>query len=112
MQTCGVEKERVRAAVAYGKWSAAAEYRLLASRGIRVGDLTLAALEPYLGRGRLPVLVSVPLSELNNVKVDVVDKVAWSLGVDDAYGHDRFSMTAVVLKHFSSGQQRHQPHLS
>ena len=55
-------------------------------------------LEPYLGRGRLPVLESVPLALLNKTKVDVVDKLAWSLGVDDAYGHDRFSMVAAVLK--------------
>ena len=64
----------------------------------------MQALEPYLGRGRLPVLERVPLAQHNKTKVDVVDKLAWSLGVDDAYGHDRFSMTAAVLKQFSCGQ--------
>ena len=57
-----------------------AEYRLLAANGIKVGQINLRDLEPYLGRGRLPVLIEIPLSELNESKVDVVDKLAWSLG--------------------------------
>ena len=58
----------------------------------------MADLEPYLGRGRLPVVERVSLALLNASKVDNVDKMAWSLGVADAYGHDRFSMVAAVLK--------------
>ena len=45
----------------------------------------MADLELYLGRGRLPVLERVSLALLNATKVDNVDKMAWPLGVDDAY---------------------------
>ena len=48
IQRCGIESECERASIAYGKWSAAAEYRLLASKGICVGDITLEELEPFL----------------------------------------------------------------
>ena len=98
VRRCNLEAESLQAAITYTKWSAAAEYRLLASCGIKVGEFTLDELEPYLGRGRLPVLVEMPLSELNDTKTDKVDRMAWSLGVDDAYGHDRYAMTAAVLK--------------
>ena len=93
-----IEEGSLQAAISYAKWSAAAEYRLLATCGIKVKEFTLAELEPFLGRGRLPVLVEMPLSELNETKTDRVDDMAWSLGVDDAYGHDRYAMTAAVLK--------------
>ena len=56
VQQLGIEEESVTAAIKYARWSAAAEYRLLASKGIKVGELSMADLEPYLGRGRLPVL--------------------------------------------------------
>ena len=98
MQQLGIDEESVTAAIKHAIWSAAAEYRLLASKGIKVGELSMADLEPYLGRGRLPVLERVSLALLNATKVDNVDKMAWSLGVGDAYGHDRFSMVAAVLK--------------
>ena len=98
VQQLDIEEASLKAAIKYARWSAAAEYRLLASKGIKVGETSMADLEPYLGRGRLPVLERVSLALLNASTVDNVDKMAWSLGVDDAYGHDRFSMVAAVLK--------------
>lgn len=93
-----IEDESLKAAIKYARWSAAAEYRLLASHGIKVGDVSIADLEPYLGRGRFPVLERVSLAMLSDTKRNIIDQMAWSLGVDDAYGHDRFTMVAAVLK--------------
>ena len=61
----------------------------------------MAYLEPYLGRGRLPVLGSVSLALAIETNRDIIGRMAWSLVVDDAYGHDRFSMVAAVLKQIS-----------
>ena len=98
VQQLDIENESVRAAIKYARWSAAAEYRLLASRGIKVADISMSDLEPYLGRGRLPVLEQVSLALLKDNERDLLDRMAWTLGVDDAYGHDRFSMVAAVPK--------------
>ena len=76
MQQLGIEDECVTAAIKYARWSAAAEYRLLASKGIKVGGLSMADLEPFLGWGRLPVLERVSLVLLNASKIDIVDKMA------------------------------------
>ena len=70
VQQLGIGEESVTAAIKYAGWSAAAEYRLLASKGIKVGELRMADLEPYLGRGCLPVLEHVSLALLNATKVD------------------------------------------
>ena len=45
----GLEDEALVAAVKYAQWSAAAEYRLLASAGIRVDEISFDDLEPFLG---------------------------------------------------------------
>ena len=60
----GVEDETLAAAIKYAQWPAAAEYRLLASAGIRVDEISFDDLEPFLGRGRMPSLQSVLLSDL------------------------------------------------
>ena len=52
IQQCGIEEECLTASETYAKWSAVAEYRLLAANGIKVGQLSLRDLEPFLGRGR------------------------------------------------------------
>ena len=51
---CGIEAPCLQASLTYAQWSAAAEYKLLASKGIKVGDIPLKDLEPFLGRGRMP----------------------------------------------------------
>ena len=112
IKQCGIEEASVTASCTYAKWSAAAEYRLLAAQGIKVGEISLDDLEPFLGRGRLPVLIEMPLAQLNKTKVDVVDKLAWSLGVDDAYGHDRYTMTAAVLKQIFTRASTGKPRAS
>ena len=60
----GIEDKTVTAATQYTQWSAAAEYRLLASKDIRVADIPFEDLAPYLGRDRMPVLEEIPLEDL------------------------------------------------
>ena len=40
IQELGIEEDAVAAAIAYARWSAAAEYRLLAAAGIHVDDIS------------------------------------------------------------------------
>ena len=94
----GIEAETLAAAIKYAQWSAAAEYRLLASAGIRVDEISFDDLEPFLGRGRMPVLQNVLLSDLLDLNKHNLEQVAWSQQQDDAYGCDRFVLMASVLR--------------
>ena len=93
-----IEDKTLSAAVAYARWSAAAEYRLLAAAGIHVDDISWEDLEPFLGRGRMPVLETVTLSELLDHAKQELELVAWAQGQDDAFGCDRFVMLASILR--------------
>ena len=94
----GIEEDGLDAAITYARWSVAAEYRLLASAGIHVDDISGADLEPFLGRGRMPVLETVTLKELLDYSKQELEMVAWAQGQDDAYGSGRFVMLASVLR--------------
>ena len=86
----GIEDDALAVAIAYARWSAAAEYRLLAAAGIHVDDISWKDLEPFLGRGRMPVLETVTLSDLLDYTKQDLELVAWTQGQDDAFGCDRF----------------------
>ena len=51
-----IEESALAAAKDYAVWSAAAAFRLLASQCIEVRNRANAESEPFLGRGRMPVL--------------------------------------------------------
>ena len=50
VQELGIETETIAAAVSYAQWSAAAEYRLLAAKGIRANEISFEDRE-HLGKG-------------------------------------------------------------
>ena len=60
----GLGSESLHAVIQHVQWSAAAEHRLLASFGVRVRQIDLDDLEPFLGRGRMPVLKDMRLQEV------------------------------------------------
>ena len=76
----GIEQETLVAAIGYALWSATAEYRLLASKGIIVDQISARHIEPYLGRGRMPVIEEVLLSDLAGMRQHAHDQVAWPKG--------------------------------
>ena len=94
----GIEDDALAAAVAYARWSAAAEYRMLAAAGIHVDDISCDDLEPFLGRGRTPVLERVKLSDMHDYKRQNLELVAWAQGQDDAFGCDKFVIPVSILR--------------
>lgn len=95
----------IEAAIRYAQWPAAAEYRLLASAGIRVDEISFD-LEQYVGRGRMPVLEAVYLSELLDLNKHDLELVAWSQEQDDAVGCDRLALMVSILRQIY--HRRHQ----
>ena len=64
-QDIGVEELGLEAAIGYTQWSAAAEYRLLASQGIMGDKIKMKDLIPLLGRAVMPILEEASLKEGN-----------------------------------------------
>lgn len=98
VEELGIETETFVAAIRYVQWFVAAEYRLLASVGIRVDEISFNDMELLLGRERMPVLENVLLSDLLDLNKHNLELVAWSQQQDDAYGCDRFVFIASVLR--------------
>ena len=71
---------------------------LLEAAGIHVDDISWDELEPFLGRGRMPVLETVKLSDLLDYKRQDMELVAWAQGQDDAFGCDKFVMLTSILR--------------
>ena len=94
----GIEDDALAAAVTYARWSAAAEYRLFAAAGIHVDDISWEDLEPFLGRGRTPVLETIKLSDMLDYKRQNLELVARAQGQDDAFGCDKFVMLASIQR--------------
>ena len=106
----GIEEDALVAAVAYARWSAAAECRLLAAAGIHVNDISWKELEPFLGRGRMPVLETVTLTDLLDHAKQELELVAWTHCQDvmplDAIGSSCWHPYSVK---FTSGCTRAAP---
>ena len=94
----GIEDETLAAAIDYARWSAAAEYRLLAAAGIHVNDIAWDDLQPFLGRGRMPVLETVKLSDLLSYTRQDLELVAWAQGQGEAYGSDKYVLMTSILR--------------
>ena len=62
------------------------------------GGFSFDDLEPYLGRGRMPVLETVYLSELLELNKNELELVAWSQQQDGAFGCDRFVLMTSILR--------------
>ena len=112
VQQLGIEDATLDAAIRHARWSAAAEDRLLAAAGIHVDDISWSDLEPFLGRGRMPVLETVKLSELLDYAKQNLELVAWAQGQYDAYGCDRFVMMTSILAKCTTGCTRADPALA
>ena len=108
VQELGIE-QTVVAAVSYAQWSVAAEYRLLAFKGIHVDEISLRDLEPFLGRGRTPVLENALLGDLIGMGKHTHEQVAWAQEEDDAFGCDRYVMIISVLRQLYKRYGQHRP---
>ena len=80
----GSENDTLVAAIKNAQWSAAPEYRLFASAGIRVDEISFDDLEPFLGRGRMPVLQNILPSDLLDMNKHHLEQAAWSQQQDDS----------------------------
>ena len=62
-RSLGIEEEALPAAVSFAQWSAA-EYRILAPHSILVEEIPWKEIDPFQGRGLMPVIEEAQLQDL------------------------------------------------
>ena len=97
---CWFFNEARKAAIQYAVWSAAPEYRMIGAAGVKVHKISNKDLEPYLGRGMMPLLEDTTLVELLKKRDGDIPMVlaAWSQCDPDVYDAELYSLAAAVLK--------------